>query len=219
MADYIPAGDEIFLEWARTLYNYALAHFADWGGIPTPATSLGALLGNYLTALTAAQKPNRGKVDVLAKNQARDALKKAVRIYVKAWLINNPLVTDEDRLAMGLPVYNGTRSPIQPPKTSPVLDIDTRTRRRLSIGYKDEGSTRRGKPKNVHGIEIRWAILDHPPASIKELINSSFDTKPPLVLDFDESDRGKRVYLCGRWEINREGDKGPDGAIVDVIIP
>ncbi|MDR1899683.1 MAG: hypothetical protein LBQ55_06735 [Treponema sp.] len=50
-------------------------------------------------------------------------------------------------------------------------------------------------------------------------VNSSFDTDPPLVLDFDESDRGKRVYLCGRWEIGREGEKGPDGAIVEVIIP
>jgi hypothetical protein len=29
MADYIPAGDEVFLDWARNLYNYALAHFAD----------------------------------------------------------------------------------------------------------------------------------------------------------------------------------------------
>ncbi|MDR1898966.1 MAG: hypothetical protein LBQ55_03060 [Treponema sp.] len=219
MADYIPAGDEAFLDWARTLYNYALAHFADWGGIPTPATSLGALLGNYLTAFTTAQKPNRGRVDVLAKNQARDALKKAVRVYVKAWLINNPLVTDEDRLAMGLPVHKTTKTPVVPPRTAPVLDIDTRTRRRLIIDYRDEASTRRAKPKNVHGIEIRWAILDHPPASILELIRSSFDTDPPLVLDFDESDRGKRVYLCGHWEIGREGGEGPDGAIVEVIIP
>jgi hypothetical protein len=155
MADYIPSGDEVFLEWARNLYNYALAHFADWGGIPSPSASVGPLVGAYLTALTAAQKPNRGKVDVLAKNQSRDALKKAIRIYVKAWLINNPLVTDEDKIAMGLPVYKKTKSPVVPPKTAPVLDIDTRTRRRLSIGYKDEASPKRAKPKGVHGIEIQ----------------------------------------------------------------
>jgi hypothetical protein len=176
-------------------------------------------VGAYLDAFNASQKPNRGRVDVLAKNQARRALEKAVRIYVKAYLANNPLVTDEDKIAMGLPVYTGVRSPIKPPKTAPVLEIDTRTRRRLSIGYKDEASPKRAKPKGVHGIEIRWAILDHPPASVKELINSSFDTDPPLVLDFDETERGKHVYLCGRWEIRREGEKGPDGAIVEVVIP
>jgi hypothetical protein len=68
-------------------------------------------------------------------------------------------------------------------------------------------------------VEIRWAVLDHYPASDKELINSSFDTKQPLTLEFDEGDRGKHIYLCGRWEINREGEKGPFGAIDEAVIP
>jgi hypothetical protein len=67
--------------------------------------------------------------------------------------------------------------------------------------------------------EVRWAILDHPPADLKELINSTFDTNSPLTLEFEEHERGKHVYLCGRWEIQREGEKGPDGAIEEAIIP
>jgi hypothetical protein len=38
-----------------------------------------------------------------------------------------------------------------------------------------------------------WAILDVPPTNISELINSSFDTRPPLILDFEEHLRGKHV--------------------------
>jgi hypothetical protein len=87
------------------------------------------------------------------------------------------------------------------------------------IYYKDEKSGRRGKPVGVHGIEVRWAVMDRPPASIKELTNSSFDTNPPLTLEFDEQDRGKRVYMSGCWEIEWEGEKGPPGAIVDAMIP
>jgi hypothetical protein len=34
-----------------------------------------------------------------------------------------------------------------------------------------------------------------------------------------EQDRGKHIYLLGRWEINREGGKGPFGAIEEAIIP
>jgi hypothetical protein len=71
----------------------------------------------------------------------------------------------------------------------------------------------------VHGIEVRWAILDHPPTGINELINSAFDTKSPLILEFNEEDRGKRVYMVGRWEIEREGIKGDFGEIVPAIIP
>jgi hypothetical protein len=128
-------------------------------------------------------------------------------------------VTDEDRDKMGIPNYKDGRTPVPAPETSPLLLIDTGTRRRIIVHYRDEKSGRRGKPKGVHGIEVRWAILDRPPAHEDELIHSSFDTKSPLTLEFDESDRGKHVYLCGRWEIEREGIKGPSGAIEDAIIP
>jgi hypothetical protein len=99
------------------------------------------------------------------------------------------------------------------------LFVDTGTRRRLVITYRDEGSKRRGKPAGVHGIEVRWAILDTPPVHISELAHSSFDTNPPLTIDFEEDQRGKRVYLAGRWEISREGEKGPFGDIEEAVIP
>jgi hypothetical protein len=103
--------------------------------------------------------------------------------------------------------------------TSPRLRIDTGTRRRIIVYYQDETGTRRGKPKGVHGIEIRWAILDHYPESEKELIHSSFDTNPPLTLEFDEADRGKHIYLVGLWEIQREGEKGKFSDIFSAFIP
>jgi hypothetical protein len=77
-----------------------------------------------------------------------------------------------------------------------------------------------GKPADVHGIEVRWAFLDKAPVDIKtELTQSSFDTKSPLILNFEEYDRGKRIYLAGRWEISREGIKGEFGDIVSAIVP
>jgi hypothetical protein len=54
---------------------------------------------------------------------------------------------------------------------------------------------------------------------ITELTNSSFDTRSPLTLQFEEHQRGLRVYLCGAWEIEREGEKGPYGDIEEVVIP
>jgi hypothetical protein len=50
-------------------------------------------------------------------------------------------------------------------------------------------------PHGVHGIEARRAILDYHPADIVELIQSAFDAKPPLVIDFEEHDRGKKISL------------------------
>jgi hypothetical protein len=216
--DYIPRPDGPFLGWVKNLYAYALDHYAGWN-IPSPQTGIEPLLNAYDAAYTAAQNPNRGKADVLKKNETRKALESAVRVYVRAYLINNPAVTDEDRVSMGLPVHSHAHHPVPVPRTSPQLFIDTGTRRRLLITYRDEGSEHRGKPHGVHGIEVRWAILDHPPADVKDLTRSAFDTNPPLTLEFEEHERGKKVYLCGRWEILREGEKGPDGAIEEAIIP
>jgi hypothetical protein len=218
MPDYIPSSDEKFLEWSKNLYAYALANFAKWS-VPTPQTDLQAPLTAYEAAFETAQSPNRGKVDVLTKNETRDTLKGKIRVYVKAYLVNNPVVTDEDKAAMDLPVYKKGKSPIQLPQTVPELTVDTGIPRRHKVHYRDQGTERRGKPPHVAGIEIRHAILDHYPVSVDELVNSDFDTASPFVKDYDEADRGKRVYYCGRWEIPKEGGKGPFGEIVEAIIP
>ncbi|MDR0609502.1 MAG: hypothetical protein LBG58_15030, partial [Planctomycetaceae bacterium] len=63
-----------------------------------------------------------------------------------------------------------------------------------------------------------WAILDTPPTKISDLTHSSFDTRSPLTLEFDEDQRGKCVYFCLRWE-NTRGIKGPWSEIISAIIP
>jgi hypothetical protein len=119
---------------------------------------------------------------------------------------------------MGIVIRDTTHTPINPPKSYPEFIIDTSIIRCLRILFWDFGSKSKAKPHGVHGSEIRWAILDHPPVSVEELIHSSFDTRSPFELMFDERERGKTVYFCLRWESTR-GDKGPWSEIVMAIIP
>ncbi|MDR1865339.1 MAG: hypothetical protein LBR08_07185 [Bacteroidales bacterium] len=98
------------------------------------------------------------------------------------------------------------------------MEIDSSIIRRLLLYFRDYGSEKRGKPYGIHGAEVRWGIRDAPPADVDDLIRSEFATKSPYVLEFKESDRGKTVYLCTRWENNR-GVKGPFGEITSAIIP
>jgi hypothetical protein len=109
------------------------------------------------------------------------------------------------------------------PTDPPAARIDTALRCWLIIyfGIVGEallGHVLRGKPKGVHGAEIIWAILPEPPKHHSELIHSAFCTSSPFRLEFDESDRGKTVYLCIRWE-NTTGEKGPWTEILSAIIP
>jgi hypothetical protein len=75
-----------------------------------------------------------------------------------------------------------------------------------------------GKPPYVHGIECLWLIADTPPQKIGELIHSAFATRSPLVLSFDEDQRGKRLYFAVRWESGTV-KKGPWSEIFNAVIP
>ncbi|MHC6204167.1 hypothetical protein ACYULU_13360 [Breznakiellaceae bacterium SP9] len=54
------------------------------------------------------------------------------------------------------------------------------------------------------------------PADLSELVQSVFDTHPPLTLE--EHERGKHLYKCGRWKIGREMEEGSFGDIEEAII-
>ncbi|MDR2079804.1 MAG: hypothetical protein LBP74_08810, partial [Treponema sp.] len=170
--DYVPHKDAVFDTWFSFLYQYVSRKCAGtppaWNHIPQAALSnLGELYAAWKTAYGAVSGPHT-KVDTEAKNDAKKAAVTAIRSFVNQYL-RYPPVTDEDRTAMGIPNRKSKHSPVVVPDTSPRLRIDTGTRRRIIVYYRDEASTRRGKPKGVHGIEVKWAILDHYPVSEKEL--------------------------------------------------
>ncbi|MDR1868041.1 MAG: hypothetical protein LBQ77_07230 [Treponema sp.] len=215
--DYVPKPDDAFLAWVNNLYLYIVAHYEAWQ-IPDPRPLFAHLLANYAEAYEAAHNPNRGKVDVLYKNETRAILETALRSYVKAYLAFNPAVVDTDRVAMNITVHDRKPTPIPAPTTFPEAETDSSMIRQLKVKFRDSGSGRRAKPAGVHGVEIRWELLSKQPISVDELKNSAFDTKSPHTFIFDESQRGKSLYLCLRWE-NAKGEKGPWSEIISAIIP
>jgi hypothetical protein len=217
MANYVPSHCEQFLFWAKKLIGYAEAN-AGRMQIPNQAiTPLRSLLSAYEQAFIKAKDPNRGKVDVQEKNRTRKELEKAIRAFVKTHINFNPAVTKAERENMGLPVYGTVRSPSPIPVSNPVLSVNTGISRRLSLRYKDKESGKRGKPKGVREIEVRWEIFDTSPSDIGELKNTALATSQPITLDFKESQRGKKVYMCGRWVSTR--GNGPFGSITEAVIP
>jgi hypothetical protein len=91
----------------------------------------------------------------------------------------------------------------------------------VTIHYSDESAgeeTARAKPPGQHGAEIRWAVLEVAPTVLDDLSHSSFDTRSPFTLTFDENQRGQALYYCLCWE-NTRGEKGPYSPIEKAIIP
>jgi hypothetical protein len=221
-SDYIPRIDREFNDFFHTLYLYVSqktdGNNPEWTFIPDDDLERFAdAWDSWSDAWQATLQPHT-PIDTERKTEIRKLVEKEIREFVNHFLRYEP-VTNEDRTAMGIHNPKDSRSPIPVPKTAPNLLPNTATRRRLTIEYNDEGSEHRGKPAFVHGLELRWAILDKPPQDIEELVHSSFSTQSPLILEFPEYDRGKHVYMVGRWEIERGGEKGPFGAIEEAIVP
>jgi hypothetical protein len=167
----------------------------------------------------ATESATRTSVNIKEKNTAKKVLKTHIRLSTGDYLMRNHLLTDADRDMLGLPIRKTTRTPAPVAETYPDFNIDSSMLRRLSIHfYEKDGDHKKAKPAGQHGAEIAWAISDTLPASLNDLTHSSFDTRTPLTLEFDEPDRGKTVYFALRWE-NTRGLKGPWSPIQKAIIP
>jgi hypothetical protein len=218
-ADYIPRSDGKFLTWVKNLFAYVVAHATAWNLNPASWAHIDPpMITAYEDALTKAGDPNRGKADVLVKNQTRDALKKETRKYVKGFLEYNPLVTDDDRERMGLPVHDPKPTPVSDPDTMPVATVKTPSPGVVECHFVDSKSGKKAKPAGVHGCEFRWIISYTAPTDWEQLIHSSFSTRTPIRISFEGNDRGKTIYFALRWE-NTRGVKGPWSEIANAIIP
>ena len=129
----------------------------------------------------------------------------------------NTLVTDQDRFDLGIKVPDRKPTPTPTPTTFPVANFDLSMIRRITAHYRDSESITIAKPFGVHGAEIKWVISDEKPAS-DAAMNSSFDTRTPFTLEFEEEKRSKKVWMLFRWE-NTRGEKGPWSEMISATIP
>jgi hypothetical protein len=217
--DYIPRSDGKFLTWVKNLFAYLVTNASRWNLNPSSWAHINPpMISAYENALAKAQDPNSGVADTLEKNETRDTLKKATRIYVKEHLEYNSLITDEERLHMGLPVHDPHPTPASDPHTYPLLSTKLPAPGVVEIHAVDSESRRRAKPAGVHGFEVKTAILETPATDWAQLTDSIFFTRTPGQISFSGAQRGKMLSLAARWE-NTRGVKGPWSEIITVIIP
>jgi hypothetical protein len=134
-------------------------------------------------------------------------------------LKRSPLVSDADLVSMGLPTrHEGGKKPAPVATEAPWYHAISRRPRSVDVEYGNQETGKHGKPDGQHGAECRWMIIDTPRVvHLRELTNSNFDTRTPLVLEFEDEQRGWTVYYAMRWE-NTRGEKGPFGLIESVIV-
>jgi hypothetical protein len=217
----VPARESDFDAHYHNVVEYVLAKTMpanpEWPHIPKPAAeALAADYAAWHTAYEATLVPHVPAVTAV-KNAALKNSKKALKEFKIRYLLLTP-VTEADWRAMGMGIRKeGSR--IDPPNTKPEISFDTSVIREVGIHYQGEGAARRGKPENARAIFLRWDFRDAPPANIEDLKEVIIDTDSPAKITFHESDRGKKVYVAGAWQIERKGKLGPWSDIEMFIVP
>jgi hypothetical protein len=216
---YFPTKDAEVIPWIRNFVAVLAANTARWGIAEALVTALGSLAMAFEDAYNRRMLPDAGKVSTEQKNMALKALKKGVQNMVNGHINHNDAVTKDDRLALGLYIYKAGKSPMEKPETTVVLRVVTGLVRQLIVYFTDSATPdKRAKPYGMREMELMCGVLASPPASVEDLHRPESATKSPLTMTFREEDRGKTVYMAGRWR-NSSPEGGPWSVIVSAVIP
>jgi hypothetical protein len=215
--DYIPRNDDELLAFAKNLYAYALANYTRWQ-IPSPQAYLEAPIAAFESALTVFKDPNHGKIDTLNKNESKKALDSALRTYIQGFVVRNPLVTDEDRERMGLPLRDTTATPHPAPDVKPVAEAVPSGKGKHTVTALNPRTGNKQKPPLVKGVAFAHRIrsAEERPVAAEEM-PSVFQTGTVKNFQWDEESYGKIVDYACAYE-NEGGKRGPWSDVVSVII-
>ena len=215
--DYIPRSDGNLLPFARGLLAYALANHGRWE-VPSPAPLLEAAINAFDYALAAFQEPNHGKVDTLNKNETKDALAHALRTYVQGYIARNPLVTDEDKERMGLPLHDTTPTPHPTPAARPETEAVPAGKGEHRVTAVNPQTQTKDKPHLVSGVAYARRVRGaDEPVSLAGEMPSEYQTGTSRTYQYTEQDYGKVADYATAYE-NSTGHRGPWSNVTSLLI-
>ena len=151
------------------------------------------------------------------KDDAKAAAKKIVGPFVQHNLYHKK-ITNGERVSAGVPVRDIIRTMHIVVTETVEFFFRLKNIREIEVHFKVSGSEGKGKPSGYKGAVIVWEVLDTPPVRPQELKHHALASKTPYLLTFDETQRGKTVYVALCWENNR-ANQGPWSEIHSAIVP
>jgi len=219
--DYIPRNDAVFNGWFGNILDYVTlktGEVADgWGHVPADAVErLAEARADWLRHYEPTLHPHT-PAQTRAKNDARRRAETVLRLFVRQYLHFDP-VTNEDRVNMGIPLRDAVRTEHHEVTEHLEISLGVSAIRELRVSLKIKDAAHNAKPVGYDGAVLVWAILDSPPKGLGELTMHAMASRPTHTLRFDETQRGRTVYVSGAWQ-NARGNLGPFGGILSAIVP
>jgi len=222
--DYVPRKDAVFNEWQQNLVSLVTANQVAWAIPAAIVAALNAPKTLFETKYAAALNPeNRTRAQVQAKNDALKAYKAILRQLVEGALVNNPLVSNEQRHLLRIPIYDKNPTPAPIPTTIPGVTVSATSGDRLVLRYEQEGgkegtSKKRAKPEHISHLEFIYKVGEPAPTSPDDCNKRAEISRIPYYFNFLPADSGKRLYWFARW-VNTRHQPGPWTLMGSINIP
>jgi hypothetical protein len=214
---YLPKKDSELVTWTENFVMVLNQHGQAWGIPAEEVRVIQVALDTFKSLHTITKSPEKTSVIVAQKNEARTVLTSLIRGMVD-FRLKNPIITNDQLIALGLHVKDKTPTTIPPPSTRPYHIIKVVDSRRIEVDFQDEKTTSKAKPYGCLGAVVYYAVLATPPTKPESLTRTVLATRTPHKLEFTEEERGKTVYIALRWQ-NEKGQLGPWSEILSAIIP
>jgi hypothetical protein len=219
--DYIPTRESVFHPWAKNLVSVSSGNYSRWQIPNTDVSNLSTSFTTYDAKYQTALNPaTRTKPAVQAKNDAKKTFTGVLRKFTRRYLLYNPLVTNDDRDLLRLPIPDLTPTPVPPPKTWPNGTVDTSVHQRHTVHVTDsvEVHPHGGLPSDAHGFETWCKVGGTMPASDEEFTYVNFSTTSSLTVNYPLDKVGQTVWYRFRW-VNERNQPGPWSETVSAVIP
>ncbi len=214
--DYIPRPILQFHEFQKNLVQMVSSKAGIWN-IPVAEV-------NGLTASSAAyenhfknviDKPGRSQAQVVAHKQFRKDYESELRLFVNGFLRSNKLISDTDRVNLGLKIRGKRRKHRTRIETAPVVFMESFPGAWLKMWCRIEGHIGRASlhPES-EGVEICFSIGTKPKDE-EECAHSFFSKKAHIRLAIKPDWRGKMFYGFMRWKnLSNDELSGPFCGVV-----
>lgn len=200
--DYLPRQDAALIDWGDNFAAEITAHGTVWEIPAAEVSGVTTALAAFKALHTQAAGPDRSRVIVAAKNEARDAFKAKVRAMVK-FRFENPIITNAVRVRCGLHPRGTVRTPLGAPPTVPILEpLTPLGNARIKIRVHDENTPhRRAIPYGYNGCVLQYAWGREPITDREALTQSKLATHFPYTLELPPEASGSILSLTAYWQI------------------
>jgi hypothetical protein len=209
MADYIPTTDLAALNWMQAFASGIASDAAAYQLSGPDVTTINNAVDAYQAALAISSDPSTRTAGTIAtKSAARRSATGICRQYAIG-IKNNAGISDANKIDIGVRPVNTSRTPVNVPASSPLVNVLGATPGSQTVRYADSNTPASpAKPAGAVQLQLFLAVAAAPatdPAASQ--LYGSF-TKNPIGVEFNHADDGKVATYFARW-VSLRGDVGP----------